>query len=49
MKAYMYAEGNSYYVVYGDPDSLLGPSEKQFSNKKEAETFMNKQNEKENA
>lgn len=42
MTCYMYKEGNMYYVVYGDVDSLFGPSEMSFRSKKEAENFMAK-------
>ncbi len=44
MKAYMYKEGNKYWVVYGDATSLLGPSERSFDTKEAAEKFMNEQN-----
>lgn len=44
-KAYMYKEGNLYWVVYGDFEGLFGPDEKCFSSKKEAEEFLKKCNE----
>lgn len=46
MKAYMYKEGNKYWVVYGNFDSFFGPSERSFDTKKAAEIFMNEQNNK---
>lgn len=38
---YMYKEGNKYWVVYNGPASeLLGPDEKCFNTKAEAEKFL---------
>lgn len=45
MTNYLYKEGNTWYAAYENPNDpaawLLGPSERAFDTKKEAQAFLN--------